>query len=297
MNRNQQLDPAKPRWLIAADIGNHGIKIERRPGDRPVAASPGPRLTISSAVAPPDSLANWLPAEPAYWLVATVRRDAQQRLAQWVRQHRPQDAYCRLTQPMVPIPVDLDNPGQVGVDRLLAAFATLEHEPDRCDRIVVDAGSAITVDRVSSEGVFEGGAIFPGLGMMGAMLARQTDQLPEIGRIAAADLPPVVGRSTVAAIQSGLYWGTVGAVRELVRRMSAEAGERVPVFVTGGDGGLLAPPLGLSVRHVSNLVLDGIVATYRHPRHEQRIFPGPPREGAPLSRPPSAGGQDMSGFA
>ena len=271
MNPNQPLDQGKPRWLIAADIGNHGMKIERRPCDHLAAASPGPRLTISSAATPPDSLANWLPAEPAHWLVATVQRDAELRLAPWVWQHRPLDTYCRLTQPMVPIPVGVDNPSQVGIDRLLAALATLGREPDRCCRIVVDAGSAVTVDRVSSDGVFEGGAILPGWGMMAATLARQTDQLPEIGRIAATDLPPVVGRSTVAAIQSGLYWGMVGAVRELVRWMSAEIGERVPVFVTGGDGGLLAQQLGISVRHVSNLVLDGIVATYQHQPLNQTI--------------------------
>ena len=277
MNPTRQPKPAAPRWLIAVDIGNHGIQLERRPCDHRAAAGPGPHLTIPSAAPPLDSLANWLPVEPLDWTVATVQRDAEWLLDRWVREHRPQDTYCRLTQPMVPIRVDVDQPSRVGIDRLLAALAATQQEPGECYRIVVDAGSAVTVDRVSPDGVFEGGAILPGWGMMAAMLARQTDLLPETEPVFRACVPSVVGRSTEAAIRSGVYWGMVGAVTELVRRMTVETTEAGPILVTGGDGGPLAEHLGggRSVRHVPNLVIDGIVATYHHRRQLRGVSIGP----------------------
>lgn len=273
MNANRQPTPAGPRWLLAVDIGNHGLKLERRPCDHRAAVGPGPQLTIPSTAPPLDALANWLPTEPLDWMVAAVRRDAERQLDRWVREHRPQDTYCRLTQPMIPIRVDVEQPSQVGIDRILAALAASRQEPGGCYRFVVDAGSAVTVDRVSPDDVFEGGAILPGWGMMAAMLARQTDLLPETEPNFGASVPGVVGRSTEAAIRSGVYWGMVGAVRELLRRMAVETAEPGPILVTGGDGGPLAAHLtgGRSVRHVPNLVIDGIVATYRHRQQPQGV--------------------------
>jgi type III pantothenate kinase len=146
----------------------------------------------------------------------------------------------------------------VGADRLLAAVAVnCLRDPARA-AIVVDAGSAITVDLVSSDGCFQGGVILPGFQMTARALAEGTDLLPLVEGPLVVDTPAVVGKSTVAAIRSGLFWGGVGAVRELIARISADLAARPQVFIAGGDAGRLAPFLDDDVRIVRDLVLAGI---------------------------------------
>jgi type III pantothenate kinase len=128
---------------------------------------------------------------------------------------------------------------------------------------VIDAGSAITVDLVAEDGAFEGGAILPGFEMMATALQTQTDQLPLVSENPHDEIPDVVGRSTVAAIQSGLFWGHVGAVRELVDRIQLHAGQKPQVFIAGGDAARLAPFLKLKppAQVVPHLVFEGIRLT------------------------------------
>jgi pantothenate kinase type III len=142
-----------------------------------------------------------------------------------------------------------DPPESVGRDRLFAARGALE----RLGRsaLVVDLGSAITVDLLRVEntagaarlrGLFCGGSIAPGPALLASALHRLTARLP------AVDVrPPVtaLGRDTQGAISSGVFHGVRGAVRELVERIGAEAGERaLPVVVTGGAAAwVLQPPL------------------------------------------------------
>lgn len=129
----------------------------------------------------------------------------------------------------IPIPVHLRRSDTVGADRLLDAWAaTLRFG---APLIVVDLGTATTVDAVGADGAFLGGAILPGIELGAQALARGTAQLP---RIDATDLPAAIGTDTPAAIASGLVFGHVGAVRELVGRMKAQIGVRATVVVTGG---------------------------------------------------------------
>jgi type III pantothenate kinase len=256
----------EPPWLIAVDIGNNRVKLARLPwhhrGPLPETL---PLLRIASRCPCFTQLAEWLPAERAEWCVASVSRPVETQLAQWVREHRPGDVYRRLTNAMLPIEVRLDNPLQVGTDRLLAAMAAAKFKAPGCPAIVIDAGSAITVDLVSAQGAFEGGAILPGFEMMATALAQQTDQLPLIGNNT-ADPPAVVGKSTEAAIRSGLFWGHVGAVRELVQRMAGQTDAAPQVFVAGGDAALLAVYLSPAAQVVPHLVFQGLALTHQHLR-------------------------------
>jgi type III pantothenate kinase len=102
--------------------------------------------------------------------------------------------------------------------------------------------------------------------MMARALAQQTDQLPLVDEAQAAVPPPVIGKSTVQAIRSGLFWSHVGAVRELVLRMAEDYGPTPQIFVAGGDAAKLATYLGPSVRVVPNLVFLGSLITYRSMR-------------------------------
>ena len=137
----------------------------------------------------------------------------------------------------IPISTALLRPDQAGPDRLLAgwAAATLHGRPV----IVIDLGTATTVDAVDADGFFLGGAILPGLGLAAAALADGTARLPQV----ALDLPDeAIGTDTTSALQSGVVIGHIGAVRELVARMQTHLGtpagradrDDLRVVVTGG---------------------------------------------------------------
>jgi type III pantothenate kinase len=129
----------------------------------------------------------------------------------------------------VPMAIKVDNPAEVGADRLIGAFAAslLYGAP----AIVVDLGTATTLDVVAPDGAFLGGAIAPGLGLGLEALAEHTAQLPRV----VLEVPDqAIGRDTVSAIQSGAVLGYFGLVKELVRRIAAELGAKPTVVLTGG---------------------------------------------------------------
>ena len=124
------------------------------------------------------------------------------------------------------------NPHEVGADRIANAIAATQRHPGR-DAIVVDCGTATTFDVVTAGGDYLGGAILPGIGISAEMLASRTARLPavEIARPAVA-----LGRSTSESIQSGLYFGHIGAIRQLTTELTREAfpGTKPVIVGTGG---------------------------------------------------------------
>ena len=135
----------------------------------------------------------------------------------------------------IPISTTLVRPDTTGPDRLLAAWAaaSLHGVPV----IVVDLGTATTVDVVDADGFFQGGAIMPGLALSATALTDGTARLPRVALQLPAD---AIGSDTTGALQSGIVIGHIGAVRELARRMhdriapTAPSGARTRVVVTGG---------------------------------------------------------------
>ncbi len=85
---------------------------------------------------------------------------------------------------------------------------------------MIDVGSSVAVDLVSAEGAFEGGAILPGIAMSARALHDYTDLLPQIPMSELGVPPAALGTATIPALRSGLYWGAVGAMRELIARLS-----------------------------------------------------------------------------
>jgi len=162
----------------------------------------------------------------------------------------------------LPIEVRVEHPERVGIDRLLNAVAVNRlRQPER-PALVVDLGTACTVDLITAEGTFEGGAILPGVTLSAAALHTGTASLPLLEAESFDSPPPLVGKSTQAAISSGLYWGMVGAVRELVDRMSRKCTQTPQLFITGGGAPLLVAHLSVDKeppRHSPHLVLAGIV--------------------------------------
>ncbi|MAE64951.1 MAG: pantothenate kinase [Phycisphaeraceae bacterium] len=156
----------------------------------------------------------------------------------------------------VPIPIgrQLDPEAIVGEDRLLNAAAAYDVMKQAC--VVVDAGTAITVDFVDGAGTFHGGAIAPGAALMLDALARGTASLPEVELAAPQE---VIGHNTVEAIRCGVFHGLRGMVRELTERYAEVAGNYPIVIATGGDAALLFEGYELVDRIVDDLVLRGML--------------------------------------
>ncbi|HET7677142.1 MAG TPA: type III pantothenate kinase [Candidatus Limnocylindrales bacterium] len=139
------------------------------------------------------------------------------------------------THETVPIPVRVDRPAEVGADRLVNALAAgrLHGAP----AVVIDFGTAITLDAVAADGAYVGGAIAPGLEIGLEALAERTAKLP---RIELRQPRRAIGRDTISAMRSGAVYGALGAVRELRSRVAAELAEdggdieKVCTILTGG---------------------------------------------------------------
>lgn len=243
--------------LIAVDIGNSATKLALFAES---AGTPLPEPVWTHALDSFELLAALLPPV-ARWRVASVHRESERRLAQWIAAFRGQDDYHLLTYRDLPLELRVDQPDRVGLDRLAAAVGANVLRDRSRPAVVVSAGSAVTVNLVAPDGAFEGGAILPGFRMSARALAG-ADLLPEVLFQPMPDAPTVIGKDTESAIRSGLFWGTVGAVREIIERFS-EAHRRPQVFVTGGDLERLAPLASADAQFIPHLVLAGIALSDR----------------------------------
>lgn len=142
----------------------------------------------------------------------------------------------------LPLVIDVDFPQKVGIDRLLNAIAANARRQPGQPAIIIDSGTATTIDLVDGRGAFCGGSILPGFEMSAVALHQYTALLPLVPHHRLHEREPeTIGRNTEAAVESGLYWGHVGAVRELVDRMIRVCSGKVEplVLLTGGTGPLL----------------------------------------------------------
>jgi len=149
--------------------------------------------------------------------------------------------------------IRVDRPEEVGADRLLNALAA--HRRFGGPLVVVDFGTATTFDVVDGDGSYVGGVIAPGINLSIEALHRAAARLPRIG---IGRPQAVIGRSTVPAMQSGVYWGYVGLVEGLVTRIKAEYGGPLKVVATGGLAPLFAEGT-MMIEHIDpDLTLDGL---------------------------------------
>ncbi|MRW87234.1 type III pantothenate kinase [Pseudoduganella sp. FT26W] len=147
------------------------------------------------------------------------------------------------------------NPAQLGCDRFAAAIAGHTLEPG-LPVVVVNCGTATTIDAVTADGVFLGGMILPGLGLMASSLARNTAQLPQIAQD--GKLPDGFADNTDDAILSGILAAQSGAIEHACAAHKAEA-----CIISGGAAPFIAPMLKVPYRIVENIVLIGLHAAVR----------------------------------
>lgn len=154
------------------------------------------------------------------------------------------------------MPILYENPAEVGADRIVNAIAAYEqYGASGLPIIVCDFGTATTLDAVSAKGEYLGGAICPGVTISADALFQRAARLP---RIEVRKPATVVGTTTVGAMESGLFYGYVGMVEGLVRRMTDELGGAATVVATGGLAVVIAPETPL-IQHVDiELTLQGL---------------------------------------
>jgi type III pantothenate kinase len=153
--------------------------------------------------------------------------------------------------------IKYDPPENLGIDRLVAAFAAAEKYGKPC--IVCDFGTATTIDAVNSAGEYLGGVITPGFNTLGEALFLKTAKLPRVELIKP---PRVIGNSTVSAIQSGVFFGYIGLTEGILRRMIGELGEKPRVIATGGFSRLIAENCDSIELIDENLMLEGLRLLY-----------------------------------
>jgi type III pantothenate kinase len=158
-------------------------------------------------------------------------------------------------------------PSQTGADRALAVLAATSMLGRKDPGLVISCGTAITIERIAIDGVWEGGAIAAGLPLVARALHQSTAQLPWIPT---RETVPPWGDSTAPAIAAGVFWGVVGTVRELIARQGQPRWQ----CWTGGDAELLArfvEPQDASRTLIPDLVLRGLaLAAFRSAAEEVR---------------------------
>ncbi|MCE9629598.1 MAG: type III pantothenate kinase [Planctomycetia bacterium] len=258
--------------IVVADVGNTRIKmavVVNEPGQTAAWPAVTGRQDLISREFRPSNLQRWLERVApgsALILVASVHDAAAARLEAAIAEvsvtrHRP-IRQRRVVREHLPLVVDVDEPSRVGIDRLAAAAAAAVAKTPGRAAIVVDCGTATTVDLVSIDGRFLGGAILPGPELLSRALAEGTSRLPAVAELDRGTLPVMPGRSTQAAIAAGIGFGMRGAVARLVAEAATALGGQPEVFLTGGSRGIVRDALPNAIES-PDLVLHGIALAVR----------------------------------
>jgi type III pantothenate kinase len=184
--------------------------------------------------------------------VSSVVPPVDPRLKEGIRRYLRRDAFFVEPGIRTEMPLLVDLPHELGADRLCDAVAAFAEHGGPC--LVLDFGTAVTWEVVSSEGEYLGGAIAPGPGVTAEALSSKTAKLPSV---AMAPPPRVIGKGTVDSIQSGLFFGYLGLIEGVTRRILDELGEAT-VVATGGLAAVFADHTEL-IQHVEpDLTLHGL---------------------------------------
>lgn len=257
MIQNPAFDPKAP--FIVIGIGNTNIRVATcREDDL--------SSVLAVATGDADGFAKALDAHLAsstnpgacVLVIGSVVPDALERVNAHI--FRTLDRHALVVGDSVPLPLDVvvEDPRKVGVDRVCGAAAAYDRIQAAC--VVIDFGTAVTVDLVDDEGVFLGGAILPGVQTQLSALAQQAAALPSV-TAAVPDQP--IGRNTEQAIQTGVCRGVIGAARALVEAYATELTRWPQVVATGGDLPVLLPHCDFIDTPVTDLTLRGIALAYQ----------------------------------
>lgn len=161
------------------------------------------------------------------------------------------------------LPIDIDNPHEVGADRIVNSIAAIHRYG--APVIAIDFGTALNFDVINAEGHYIGGSLAPGLVIA---LEAMTSRAARLFSVELTAPPAAIGRNTTHAIQSGLVLGYVSLVDGMIRRISDEIGGKPTVVVTGGYAEIIAAQSSLIDVHAPDLTIEGLRLVYERLRHK-----------------------------
>ena len=174
-------------------------------------------------------------------------------LAEMARRYFHKEAVFVTAQSDTGLTIRYENTSEVGADRLVNGVAAFHKYGGPC--VVVDLGTAITFDAISANAEYLGGIIAAGVGISADALFSRTARLPLVDFRKPAAL---IGRNTVASMQSGLYYGAIGAIDGIIERLIAELGPTTRTVATGGQAELIASESRFIRSVDENLTLEGL---------------------------------------
>jgi type III pantothenate kinase len=186
-------------------------------------------------------------------IIASVVPILDSTLAVMARSYFQMDAMFVTPETKTGVQVLYDNPREVGADRVVNAVAAFHKYGGPC--VVVDLGTAITFDAVSSDGEYLGGVICPGISISIGALFAKTARLP---MVAFREPEKLIGSNTVGSIQSGLYYGTIGMIDGILERLVNSMGEGTKAIATGGQAGLIVRGSRFLKTLDEDLTLEGL---------------------------------------
>lgn len=242
--------------LLAIDIGNTNIHVGIFEGDILQSAHAIKNECLSRTnfikILNPTIL-----NEAQAVVIASVNPKAEAFVIETIRKHLTVKPQIIGKDIPIPIPILTVHPEKVGADRLVNAIAAFERTKNWT--IVVDAGTAITIDGINDKGAFLGGIIAPGIDISSRALHNYTALLPQISIRKPRN---VIGQNTEEAINSGIFWGTIGMVNQLIGMIRDELKYQAAVIATGGNAPMLAREIPLITMVLPYLTLEGIRITY-----------------------------------
>jgi len=249
--------------VVAVDIGNSYIKaVVLTDVQTPLDLHDTPVATFK-----PEDIGSdrWLDfvgscTVETQWFLASVNQSSLDCVVQWLDSQAIRPNKTILNHHHIPLDLSAVDVEQVGVDRLLSALGAMGTRENSFPMVVVDIGTAVTIDAVTADGAFLGGVIMPGIYLSSLALANYTDRLPEV-EVNISDLsglPQPIGTCTEAAITGGLVWGLIGAIEAIVKRQQKILGPEAHLFLDGADTDLVSK-LPFDVSTMDHLCLRGII--------------------------------------
>jgi type III pantothenate kinase len=252
--------------IIAVDIGNTNITIglfvqdeEQYIKSIPGTARAKVKACLKSAWEKvPVSKSSKKKERDGVLVVSSVKPALTRLVEEIVKQELGEEVY--IIGKNIPLPMTLwvDEPDQVGTDRVVSAAAAYATVKDAV--VVADFGTAVTIDLVDQHGIFQGGVICPGFEIGADALNRNTAQLPKV-KVTRPKEP--YGKNTEEAISCGLYYSAIGMLEDVTRRYAEKIGRWPHTVLTGAAAELIKDDCEFIDSYVPNLVVKGIVLAYK----------------------------------
>ena len=153
--------------------------------------------------------------------------------------------------------MNVENNREVGTDRLVNSIAAWDIYKKAC--IIIDFGTATTFDVVNNRGQYIGGLICPGINLSLKTLHTAAARLP---RVAVGTPKRVIGKTTVEAMTSGIYYGYIGLIKHIISQINKELGCKTKVILTGGQADLFSKKIGISNEIRKNLTIKGLYLAF-----------------------------------